>query len=56
MRPLLILALLALAACGADGEPIRPEASSTVTLSNKGVGMSTAVRVRQGPFTLGVAL
>ena len=56
MKPLLILALLALVACGADGDPIRPETSSTVTLSNKGVGMSTAVRVRQGPFTLGVAL
>lgn len=54
MKPLLILALLALAACGADGEPIRPETRSTVTLSNKGVGMSTAVTVRQGPFTMGV--
>ncbi|MGR3494608.1 hypothetical protein [Citreimonas sp.] len=56
MKPLLILALLALAACGADGEPVRPEARSTVTLSNNGMGVSTAVRVRKGPFTLGVGL
>ena len=56
MKPVLILALLALAACGADGEPIRPEARSTVTVSNDGIGVRTGVSVQRGPVTVGVAL
>ena len=56
MKPALVIAFLALAACGADGEPIRPEARSTVTLSNDGIGVSTGVRVRRGPVAVGVTL
>ncbi len=59
MRPTLILmSLLALAACGADGEPVQPTANTHVTLSNDGVSVGTAVGLRRGPFnlTLGAGL
>ena len=54
MRKLLALSFLALAACGADGEPVRPEYNGNVTLSSSGVHAGGGVSVRKGPFSIGV--
>ncbi|MBS0123534.1 hypothetical protein [Thetidibacter halocola] len=56
MRAALILSLMALAACGADGEPIRPTATTTVGVGSDGVSTSTSVTVQRGSFGLGVRL
>ena len=50
----LIGSLLALAACGADGDPIRPSVNSTVTIGSDGIKTSTGVTVQSGPVTVGV--
>ncbi|SFH18943.1 hypothetical protein [Sulfitobacter dubius] len=55
-RSLAILSLLILAACGADGEPVRPTASSSVTMSSSGVSVGTAVGLRRGPFSLALGM
>jgi hypothetical protein len=55
-RGLAILSLLALAACGADGEPVKPTASSTITMSSSGVSVGTAVGLRRGPFSLALGV
>ncbi|MFZ5964359.1 hypothetical protein ACOXXX_15545 [Thalassococcus sp. BH17M4-6] len=54
MRILLVLSTLALAACGADGEPVTPKARADVTLSSSGVHLGGGLSVRQGPVTFGV--
>ena len=61
MRALILTAALAaLAGCGADGDPIRPDPEVTTRL---GVGIgtdgltvtrSTTVATRRGPVTVGV--
>jgi len=51
-RLLAALSLLSLAACGADGEPVRPTASSNITMSSSGVSVGTAVGLRRGPFSV----
>ncbi|MDF3351017.1 hypothetical protein HKX17_12715 [Sulfitobacter sp. KE34] len=51
-RLLAALSLLSLAACGADGEPVRPTASSSITMSSSGVSVGTAVGLRRGPFSV----
>ena len=53
---LALIALAALAACGADGEPERPVANATVTLSDSGVQLGTNVGLRRGPVTVGLGL
>ena len=55
---LIFLISLTLAACGVDGEPVYPSASSEVSLSNHGVSVGTRVAATQGPLTvsLGVGL
>jgi hypothetical protein len=55
-RGLAILSLLTLAACGADGEPVKPTASSTITMSSSGVSVGTAVGLRRGPFSLALGV
>jgi len=55
-RSLAILSLLSLAACGTDGEPVQPTASSTITMSSSGVSVGTAVGLRRGPFSLALGL
>ena len=55
-RSVAALMLLALAACGADGEPVKPRVNGTVTLSNTGVSAGTSVSVGRGPFGLGLGL
>ncbi len=56
MRVGLVLVALALAGCGADGEPIRPQVNTQVTIGPDGVSTSTGVRIRRGPVSVGVQL
>ncbi|WP_322865135.1 hypothetical protein U5922_002350 [Aquicoccus sp. G2-2] len=51
-----LLALAALAGCGADGEPVTPGASATVDVGNAGVSTTGKVKVHKGPLVLGVSL
>ncbi|MFK7746594.1 MAG: hypothetical protein AB8B47_16180 [Roseobacter sp.] len=51
-RAVLILSLLGLAACGADGEPVRPSVSGGVTINQNGVYPSVGVGVAKGPLSL----
>jgi hypothetical protein len=46
------VALLALAACGADGEPVTPTASTGVTPGAAGLFASSAIGVQRGPFAV----
>ena len=55
-RSLAILSLLTLAACGADGEPVRPTASSTITMSSSGVAVGTTLGLTRGPFSVALGL
>ena len=45
-----------LAACGADGEPVRPTVSGAVTISDGGVYPSVGVGVNRGPFSIFLGL
>ena len=54
IRTALIVSLFAVAACGADGEPVRPSVSTTVSVGTDGIKTSTGVTVRKGPVTVGV--
>ena len=54
IRAALIVSLFAVAACGADGEPVRPSVSTTVSVGTDGIKTSTGVTVRKGPVTVGV--
>ncbi len=47
-----VLALLALAACGADGEPVTPTANLNVGVSTSGAYASSNVGVKKGPWNL----
>ena len=52
-----ILIGAALAGCGADGEPIRPAMSTTLTASSNGVGVGTKAGVNiGGGVSIGVGL
>lgn len=44
----------ALAACGADGEPVKPTVGVGVTVSGSGVNAGASVGVRQGPVAINV--
>lgn len=47
-----LLTCLALAACGADGEPVQPTANVGVGVSSSGVHAGGSVGVRKGPWTI----
>ena len=51
-----VLAGLALAGCGADGEPITPSAQTNLNVTPNGVSLGTNVRVGKGPFALNLGL
>ncbi|MGJ8603602.1 MAG: hypothetical protein ACSHXH_05695 [Marivita sp.] len=55
IRAVLIAAIFALAACGADGPPITPSVNTTVSVGSEGVRTSTGVTVRSGPVTVGAS-
>jgi hypothetical protein len=57
MKPLSVIAIalplvLALTACGVDGEPVRPTAAATVGITNGGISASGGVGLRKGPFAI----
>ncbi|MBO6865894.1 MAG: hypothetical protein VX248_03885 [Pseudomonadota bacterium] len=52
----LFLALLTLASCGADGDPIRPNYNANVSVGTGGVKTNVGVSVSKGPVTVGVGL
>ncbi|WP_165586946.1 hypothetical protein [Pseudaestuariivita atlantica] len=57
MKPVLtLMALLALAACGADGEPVKPTADASVTLGPGGVSSRASVGITRGPVSVRVGL
>jgi nitrous oxide reductase accessory protein NosL len=57
MRTILALLLIPfLAACGADGDPIRPTANASVTANSDGVYVSQNLRLDRGPFSLSLGL
>ena len=49
----LILALGMVAACGADGPPVKPSVNTTISVGSDGVRSSTGVSVTTGPVTIG---
>jgi hypothetical protein len=52
----LLSSLLALAGCGADGEPVRPTANAGVSINSNGIYPSARVGVSTGPFWLSLGL
>ena len=47
-RLMLLAGLIGLAACGANGEPVRPSVNAGVSVSNSGVHTSTSVGFNLG--------
>ena len=57
MRPVIILlTLMGLAACGADGDPVPPTRDATITLTDDGFSGIARVRVTQGPVSVSLGL
>ncbi len=56
MRTVVILSLLALAACGANGAPERPTMNAGVTISPSGVDTSVSVGTHVGPVWVNIGL
>jgi hypothetical protein len=56
MRLLVLIALTALAACGADGPPLRPSLNTSVSVGTNGISTSTTASVRKGPVSVGLDL
>mgnify|MGYP005841287899 CR=1 FL=1 len=56
MRYLLVMPLIAvLAACGADGEPVRPSVSAGVSVNSNGrISTATSVSASTGNVTVGI--
>jgi len=51
-----MLALAALAGCGADGEPVRPSMNATVGIGSYGASGSAGMNVSTGPVSVGWGL
>ncbi len=49
---LAMIALATLAACGADGEPVRPSMNAGVTVTPSGVHPSVSLGTKVGPVNL----
>ena len=56
MKKLGILAALALAACGVDGEPVQPTGGVKVGLNANGIGVGANVGLKKGPLRVGLGL
>lgn len=57
MKPVLaLLGMCVLASCGADGAPIRPTLSNTISVGSGGVQTSTNVGVQSGNVSVNVGL
>ena len=46
------LALVVLAGCGADGEPVQPQAAVNIGVGSSGVHTSVGVGARKGPVSV----
>ena len=55
-RLMLLAGLIGLAACGANGEPVRPSVNAGVSVSNRGVHTSTSVGFNLGGVTVGLGV
>lgn len=55
-RALCLVALIALAACGVDGEPVQPRANIGIGIGSGGVSAGGSIGVSQGPLTVGVGI
>ena len=51
-----LIALVVLAACGADDPPLRPTANAGVSIGTGGVSTSVGVGATNGTFSVGVSL
>ncbi|WP_299689030.1 hypothetical protein [uncultured Tateyamaria sp.] len=56
IRAVALLSFLALAACGADGEPVQPDASIGIGIGSGGVHAGGTIGVSSGPLRIGVSL
>ncbi|WP_428545375.1 hypothetical protein [Profundibacter sp.] len=57
MRAVLaMIALAVLAACGADGEPVRPSVNAGVAVTPSGVHPSVSVGTHVGPINVSIGL
>ena len=55
-RALCVLALMGIAACGVDGEPVRPTANVGVAIGSGGVQTGGTIGVSRGPLSVGVGI
>ena len=53
---LVALALLILAGCGVDGEPVRPSLGTTIGVGSRGVNATTSVGAVLGNVNVGVGV
>lgn len=51
---ILVLSLLAVAGCGADGEPVQPTRDATITLTDAGLSGTARLGITQGPLTVSI--
>jgi hypothetical protein len=49
-----LVVLLMLVSCGADGEPVSPNVTTTIAITPSGIKVRPAVRVKSGPVTVNV--
>ncbi len=56
MKRFIVLAALGLSACGADGPPFVPTASTSVSVGTNGVSTSTSVGASNGTVSVGLTL
>lgn len=55
-RAFCLIALLCVAACGVDGEPVRPTANIGVSIGSGGVSTGGSIGVSRGPLSVGVGI
>ncbi|MCF2904748.1 hypothetical protein L0666_07095 [Octadecabacter sp. CECT 8868] len=51
-----ILTLIFLAACGADGPPVRPTANAGVSIGPNGITPNASIGATNGTFNVGLSL
>jgi hypothetical protein len=49
-----LIVVFMLASCGADGEPVSPNVTTTIAITPSGIKVRPAVRVKSGPVTVQV--
>ncbi len=54
MRTLAIMAFVALAACGADGDPFKPTGSFGVNIGSGGVSTGGSIGATNGKVSVGI--